>query len=302
MGEEHDALRAARVAYAQGENVMRLFRERDPEGRNSADAVLISYDLQSGTYRRLLDDPEHRARVERYTAAIARVLDGLEYDSMLEAGTGEATTLLAVLQRVSSPPERVAAFDLAWSRVAHGRAHARELGVESPEFFTGDLFAMPVVDGGFDLVWTAHALEPNGGRELEGLAELARVTRRWLVLFEPGYELGGAGTRERVQEHGYVRGLPEAAEAAGLTVVRHELLSDPISPVNETAVLVLRKDGDGTPAPAEWRACPRCRQELRALKGELFCAAEGLVYPVVDGIPCLVERNAVVASAFADDL
>ncbi|WP_064750287.1 methyltransferase domain-containing protein [Solirubrobacter soli] len=301
MGEDRDALRAARSAYAEGGNVMRLFRERDPEGRNSADAVLISYDLQSGTYRRLLDDPEHRARVERYTAAIARVLDELEFDSMLEAGTGEATTLVAVLDRLARVPGRVAAFDLAWSRVAHGRAHAREAGVSAPELFTGDLFAMPVADDAFDLVWTAHALEPNGGRELEGLAELARVTRRWLVLFEPGYELGGPGTRERVEEHGYVRGLPAAAEQVGLTIVRHELLSDPISPVNETAVLVLRKD-DGAAAPAEWRACPRCRQALLALKGELFCPAEGLVYPIVDGIPCLDARNAVVASAFADDL
>jgi uncharacterized protein YbaR (Trm112 family) len=98
-----------------------------------------------------------------------------------------------------------------------------------------------------------------------------------------------------VEEHGYVRGLPAAAEAVGL-------LSDPISPVNETAVLALHNDDDGAPAPASWRACPRCRQELRALKGELFCAAEGLVDPIVDGIPYLVERNAVVASAFADDL
>jgi uncharacterized protein YbaR (Trm112 family) len=170
-----------------------------------------------------------------------------------------------------------------------------------PELFVGDLFAMPIADGAFDLVWTSHALEPNGGREREGLAELARVSRRWVVLFEPSYELGGEGTRAHVEKHGYIRGLPAAAEAHGLTIVRHELIPETAMPTNETAVLVLRKDAP-RPAPQRWHVCPRCRTELQALKGALFCAAEGLVYPVIDGIPCLTERDAVVASAFADEL
>lgn len=302
MTEELDALREARSAYAEGRNVMRLFRDRDPDARNSADAVLIAYDLQSGSYRQALDDPEHRAKIERYWSGVTRVLNEYPADSMLEAGCGEATTLLPVLSALDAPPARVAAFDLSWSRIAHARAHAREFTVPTPELFVGDLFAMPVRDAGFDLVWTSHALEPNGGREQEGLAELARVARRWIVLFEPSYELGSAGTREHIEEHGYVRGLPAAAEALGLEVVRHELLPETASPVNETQVLVLRKPEAPDASGADWRACPRCGGDLRALKGQLFCAAEGLVYPVIDGVPVLSGDNAVVASAFADEL
>ena len=301
MTEEIDALREARSAYAEGRNVMRLFRDRDPDARNSSDAVLISYDLQSGSYRRALEDPEHRRRIERYWDGVARVMNDYPSASMLEAGCGEATTLLPVLTRLQSPPARVAAFDLAWSRIAHARAHAREVDVTTPELFVGDLFAMPVRDNGFDLVWTSHALEPNGGREREALAELARVAREWIVLFEPSYELGGAGTREHIEEHGYVRGLPAAAEALGLEIVRHELLPETASPVNETQVLVLRKP-DAPAAPGDWHACPRCRNELQSLKGALFCAVDGLVYPLVDGIPVLSPQNGIVASSFADEL
>jgi uncharacterized protein YbaR (Trm112 family) len=64
-------------------------------------------------------------------------------------------------------------------------------------------------------------------------------------------------------------------------------------------VLVLRKP-DEPPAPERWLACPRCRGGLDELHGHLFCAAEGLVYPVLDGIPCLDPRNAILASAFAE--
>jgi uncharacterized protein YbaR (Trm112 family) len=296
---EWDPLREAREVYARGGNVMAHFRAADRHGRNSSDAVLVSYDLQSGTYRSALDDADYRARSERYARAILRDLDPLDFDSMLDAGTGEATTLMPVLAGLRTMPTRVAAFDLAWSRVAHAREHARGFPTAMPTFFTASLFEMPVVDGAFDLVFTSHALEPNGGRERAGLAELARASRRWVALFEPSYELGGEDTRRHIEAHGYVRGLREAAESLGLTVVRHHLLPERISPVNETAVLVLKVQTEG-PAPGRWLACPRCGRELRDVKGHLFCGAEGLVYPILDGIPCLDQRNAVLASAFGD--
>jgi uncharacterized protein YbaR (Trm112 family) len=297
---ERDLLREAREAYARGENVMALFRSEAGAHANTHEAVLVSYDLQSGSYRAALDDPASRARVDRYSTMIADVLGELEHDSLLEAGTGEATTLLPVLSKLPHPPRRVVAFDLAWSRVAHARAHAAGFGTAPPELFAGDMFALPVVDGAFDVVLTAHALEPNGGRERAGIAELARASRRWLVLFEPSYELGGPQTRANIEKHGYVRGLRQTAEDLGLEVVRHEL-TDELTPNNETALLVLRKPGE-EPEREHWLGCPRCGEPLREVRDHLFCPSEGLVYPVLDGIPCLDPRNAIVASAFADEL
>jgi SAM-dependent methyltransferase len=298
---DRDLLREARESYARGENVMALFRSLGGTERNSAESVLVSYDLQSGSYRKLVDDPEFRSRHDDYTAAMAAVLDELDFGSVLDAGTGEATALMSVLSKLRHGPDVVAGCDLAWSRVAHGRAHARGFpGVKAPELFVGDLFALPVADGAFDLVFTSHALEPNGGREREAIAELARVSRRWLVLFEPSYELGGDDTRRHVETHGYVRGLPAVAGELGLGIVRHELITS-VSAHNRTAALVLRKP-DESPARAGWLGCPRCGEPLREVHDQLFCAAEGLVYPVLDGIPCLDPRNAIVASAFAAGL
>jgi len=289
----------AREAYARGENVMARLREQAGIGFNSDDAVLVAYDLQSGSYRRGLEDPATAAVVERYADGIARELGALDFETLLDAGVGEATTLVPVLQRLASRRVRAAGFDVSWSRVAHARAHA---GALAPELFVGDLFAMPIRDDAFDLVLTAHALEPNGGRERDGLAALARVARRWIVAFEPSYELGDQRTREHILAHGYVRNLRGAAEELGLTVIKHELLPERTPAHNQTAVLVLRKDPPSTPAEAAWQACPRCHGPLRLLKGSYFCAGEGLAYPIIDGLACLVARNAVVASAFADEL
>ena len=285
--------------YGQQVNIMRLFRECTGADSNSTEAVLVAYDLQSGSYRRALENPGQRARFDAYTGAMAAVLDTLDFDSLLDAGTGEATTLCALLSLLRRRPARAAGFDLAWSRVAHGREHARGFPGAAPDLFTGDIFHIPVADAAFDCVFTSHALEPNYGREREALAELARVARRWIVLFEPSYELGDDDTRRHIEEFRYVRALPDAARAAGLEVAHHALLSACISPRNQTAALVLRKPGTPAPAPAPWLGCPLCHAPLAPLKSHLFCAGDGLVFPILDGIPALLPANGVLASHFA---
>jgi SAM-dependent methyltransferase len=289
----------ARAAYERGANIMRIFREQDGTETNSTEAVLVSYDLQSGSYRRALDLPAHREKLEAYTSAMVSVLDTLAFGSLLDAGTGEATTFCPILSKLKQKPLVSAGFDLSWSRVAHAREHARSLLGDVPRFFTGDLFSIPIVEDAFDCVFTSHALEPNHGRETAALAELARVTRRYVVLFEPSYELGGEATHRRIEEHGYVRGLAEAARAAGLRVIRHELMTASMNPSNESAVLVLEKQSTGAPSPTAWLACPCCQAPLVEVKSALFCESDGLVFPVLDGIPALLPSNGVLASQFA---
>jgi uncharacterized protein YbaR (Trm112 family) len=42
-------------------------------------------------------------------------------------------------------------------------------------------------------------------------------------------------------------------------------------------------------------ACPKCKQALVRGKGDhyLICESEGLAYPIIDGIPYLLESKAV---------
>ena len=45
----------------------------------------------------------------------------------------------------------------------------------------GDMFNLPITDDSIDLVYTVHALEPNGGKEKEALKELYRITKKYLM-------------------------------------------------------------------------------------------------------------------------
>ena len=54
--------------------MMGLMRERSRIDRNLPDAILMSYDLQSGSYTTIMDDPEHCPMKKRVNDSIADVL------------------------------------------------------------------------------------------------------------------------------------------------------------------------------------------------------------------------------------
>lgn len=287
--------------YEQGENVMQWFREKAGAEANSLESILISYDLQSGSYVKALKDPQHQAKLDEYTAAIARALQPLGAQTLLEAGVGEATTLRGVLEKLQPSPERVFGFDIAWSRIAVAMAYAAQAAQRQPLLCTGNFFSMPFADDAFDVVFTSHAIEPNHGREEEAMRELYRVTRRWLVLFEPAYELGNDATRRHVEKHGFCRGLAETAVRLGFRVMEHRLLDVAWVDYNQTGVVIIEKDHPKeVPAACANFACPRCRQILLEIRRNLFCADCLVVYPVIDGIPCLLTGNAILATQYPD--
>lgn len=288
-----------RELYRRNVNIMAKFRELTGSDENSVEAILFSYDLQSGSYTQALEDAGHRERLDRYTSEIASVLAPLAAGSLLEAGVGEATTLCPVVSKLPQEPAVVAGFDISWSRLSFARKNAAAAGLDRARFFTGDLFHAPIREGSFDVVYTAHTIEPNHGRERAALLELGRITREWLVLFEPSYELGNEATRARIEAHGYCRDLPRIAQELGFEIVEHRLLASPMKTENHTALLLLRKPR-GTASPDAAHACPLCREALAEIRAQWFCENCGIVFPVLDGIPCLLPANGIVASKFAE--
>lgn len=117
-------MKQAKELYERGENIMRLFREAESSEVNSLNGILAAYDLQAGSYVRLLSDPIHARFAQAYCAAIASILDRLSPVSVMEAGVGEATTLVNTLHQMRHRPPHALGFDISWSRVAVGREFA----------------------------------------------------------------------------------------------------------------------------------------------------------------------------------
>ncbi len=291
-----------RQAYARGDNAMAYARSQLVDTAGGVDgnlvaATLIAYDLQTGSYTGYARaNPEDKGKwCAQLSAQIRTVLP--QGGTILEVGVGEATTLAGVVKLLGKDLVSAYGFDLSWSRVDEGRQWLTGTG-QNAKLFVGDLFNIPLVDNSIDVVYSSHSLEPNGGREEEAITECLRVARKAVVLVEPAYELANAEARTHMDNHGYVRGLRDAAERLGATVLEHRLLEHTSNPLNPSGVLILAKQqstasyGDNLNI---WQ-CPLTGSAL-SLNEDVFYAAEvGVAYPILRGIPLLRAEHAVIAS------
>jgi ubiquinone/menaquinone biosynthesis C-methylase UbiE len=292
------SIKELETALNQNTNIMGLLRERQQVDRNTPDAILTSYDLQSGSYTTLMSDPAYNAQKKEVNDSIADVLRPLGSGTLLEVGVGEASTFGGVIAALGIHPSMTAGFDISWSRAAYARRHLDSLGIHGVTLFTGDIAAIPLADNSYDIVYTANSLEPNGGRERECLQELYRICKKWLVLIEPAYELGNEETRNRVEQHGYCRGLPQTARELGFEIVEHKLFDKNLWSYNQGQQIIIRKPPAAQPNDRAF-GCPVCKQPLLHHLGHWFCQECYSIYPVIGGIPCLLPGNGILASKFS---
>jgi SAM-dependent methyltransferase len=289
-------MKRLRGHYKNGRNIMQLLR--DAGASLDSEVVLAAYDLQAGSYVEAMREPDYAARKIEYANAIAKVLNELGGASILEAGVGEATTISHVVPRLIPRPNVAAGFDISWSRVAQAKIYARSHAPLS--LVVGDLFAIPAADSSFDVVYTAHSIEPNRGMEKQALKELYRVARRHVVLFEPAATFGSEATKAHIEQHHYCTDLHRHARELGFDVKEHRLFDIFLNEENQTELLVISKNA-GSEEQADnirWIACPRCRTPLINHLRQFYCDECLLVYPTIGDIPCLLPTSGVLASNF----
>jgi uncharacterized protein YbaR (Trm112 family) len=283
----------ARSLYVAGENVTQRLKQRYPDPAGWTDIVRVAYDLQSGSYVRQFREPVVAQKKAAIAARILSFLDGLEVASALEAGCGEATTLIGFMQ--GRPDLCWSGFDLSLSRLIWARRLLAEHGCTAT-LFAADLAHVPLCDGAVDLVVTVHALEPNGDRAASLIAELLRVSARYLLLVEPDYEASGEAQRARMDAHGYIRGIPAALAAAPGRVLARAPLSLDMNPLNAATVTLFEKSNvTASPAALPW-ASPGGQSRLQFVQGSMFSEEEGHAWPLIDGIPYLLADGAITAS------
>ncbi len=296
-----------RQKYAENRNILAHLREARKLDVNDERAVMVAYDLQAGSYvARLESDPAVAEQHRASATAFARLFDDLGVVSLLDAGTGEATMLASILGQMRQPPADIHGFDISFSRLLVGQRWLSRQGFVSARLFAGSLTQVPVLADTFDTVFTNHALEPNRGREKEIIAELYRVCRRYLILREPSWELGDEATRQHIEQHRYIKGLPGVLAELGLDVIEHRRFEGDVNAANRSALTIVRKrPGDiGPNAPAAFPkipyASPIGKGPLRFTGEAYYSADDALIFPVISGVPCLLAENGVFSTRYLE--
>jgi ubiquinone/menaquinone biosynthesis C-methylase UbiE/uncharacterized protein YbaR (Trm112 family) len=295
--EVYKNIQKIKELYDKGENIIQYFRNSNNTDLNSLESILISYDFQSGTYTKQLKQSQEFNT--KYTALIAEIIDNLTQKStyiIMEAGVGEATTLGNVVKKLINSPVKFFGFDLSLSRLLYANKFLKSIDLSNYLVFTGNLFNIPVLSNSVNVVYTSHSIEPNGGKEKEALSELYRITKNYLVLFEPCYELASDEAKQRMERNGYVKNLKKHAEELGYKVLKHELLPLSINPLNPTALLLIEKSAEFGHTDTTIIACPITTTALTDKTSYYFAKESYLAYPIIENIPCLLPQNAILGS------
>lgn len=295
-------LERIKTLYDKGENIIQFLKSQASRQQNTDEDILISYDLQAGSYTQLIKERYDLFSpiFEEYVAVI-NALGPI--NSLVEVGVGEATTLANVWRQLANRPQFVGGFDISWSRVRCAKRYFSEINPSvDAQLVVGNLFESPYADNSIDVVYTSHSIEPNGGREAEALSELYRIASRYVVLFEPAYELtDNQAAKERMRSHGYITRILETCRELGYHVAQARLMKHPVNPLNPTGLFLIEKSASAPPKEADL-CCPVTKSIFvtSSDSGSLFSPGSLLAYPVIQGIPCLLPENGVVATHYLD--
>lgn len=216
----------------------------------------------------------------------------------MEVGVGEATTLGLLLERMSTLNE-VYGLDLSWSRIKYAKKFLHSLNLKGNyNLFIGDLFNIPLSDNSIDLVYTSNSLEPNGGREKEALEEVYRVARKYLILIEPCYEIASDEGKERMNKLGYIKNLMGYIKELNYNVILEKPIINNFNKLNPSKIIIIEKE-ESKKTEGTFR-CPITKTKLMPLNTCYYSKESFLAYPILEGIPCLMKDNAVVATKMLD--
>ena len=287
-------------AFERLENITELLRRESNSEQNTEEIIETAYDLQTGSYVKALETAEMLKHKEDYGEAIAAEISGLtSASSILEPGVGEGTTMSFVIRSFDNKPRHVHGFDISWSRIACCRDWLFSQGCTDVYLSLASILHTPYLEDSFDVVYTSHTIEPNGGNEAAILSELYRIASRYVILLEPGYELADEEARARMKRLGYCTGLVDHAKALGMKVMQHKLFAHSANPINPTAITIIAKNPNAPPATPRL-ACPRYLTPLSDYSESLYSADSFRAYPKIKGIPCLRPEDGIIASTYIE--
>lgn len=112
-------------------NIIQYVQNMSEDGhKRSVEDIMISYDFQAGSYTAEYEkDP---GKVDVFVKRLADTIDSLDCDkqSILDCGTGEATTFVPLLKKLKTKFDMNYGIDISWSRLKAAERLTKNWGGE----------------------------------------------------------------------------------------------------------------------------------------------------------------------------
>lgn len=229
-----------RKLYKQGVNLCAYLRKEEGVSTNTPEIIKKSYDIQTGIELNQVKNGKLTNHITKYSELLSlEIKTHINPKSILEAGVGDGITLVEIAKYFKNT--KLYGFDISPNRVKLAKKWLFENKIKRVKLKIGNLLDIPYPANSFDVVYTSHAMEPNGGSEEIILKELHRVAKKYIFLLEPGYEFAKKEYQRRMDSFCFVKGLKETAKKLGYKVIKHELFPLTANPKNPTAILIIKK-------------------------------------------------------------
>jgi ubiquinone/menaquinone biosynthesis C-methylase UbiE len=302
-------LELAKKVYDKGGNITQHLRSQHNIGYNNTAIIEAAYDLQAGSYIDYAN--KNISKVDNYTSELSLIIN--DYlstgDNILDVGCGELTTLSFILNKLNKNIGKIFAFDISWSRLFVGLKFSRKvLADKSIQInpFVSDMHHIPLMDNSIAITTSSHALEPNGESLPRILAELFRVTSKYLILFEPYYEMNSKEGKKRMDKHGYIKGLPNEIKKLGGELEKKIKIRSKTNPLNPTYGFIIKPPNNKNiikkSSPEDIYSIPGTNQKIINIGDAYFSNKSGIAFPIFKKIPILRKDSFILASALMDEL
>jgi len=228
---------------------------------------------------------------------INNILKEIKFNSVLEIGVGELTSLEAIY-REFGPELDCYGIDLSFNRVYHGLAEFNQKYNKVPRIAKADATMLPFPDNSIDLVYTRHTLEQMPTIFEKALDEIFRVAKKNIILFEPSYELSSLTQKIKMINSDYVRGIPKYINNKNDVKLNDMfLMQNSANPLNHTACFKITMGKNlknkSITRPIDF-VCPYTRTKLVEKDGYLFSPKANRAYTVIEDIPILDPEYSVI--------
>ena len=180
-------------------------------------------------YDRVFSDP--KSYPYKHFQYIIDTLKEYNFNSLLEVGCGKGRKLRLI--RNNFDVKVLKGIDLSPVGVEVAKKHNLDVVVGSAD-------NLPFSNNEFDIIITHHSLEQMKYIIEDVVKELYRVTKKYVISFEPCFELQNIFGKIHNFTHDYVKGLPFIFEKHGFEVQKFTNLKKGIM-TNRTCLIISKK-------------------------------------------------------------